>query len=69
MTIHTKKDGHHEQNLCKYCLQVGHLESMCINKFLGKPKSQKVAVTEVEENLEKEDLPEGSSIEDEEVLP
>ena len=61
---HTKKDGHHERDICKFCQRVGHREPVCIDKFLGKPKSQKAAATVEEaedlfdESLSEEEEPE-----------
>ena len=64
-TTHTKRDGHHERDICKFCLRVGHREPVCIDKFLGKPKGQKAAATVgdeedlFEEDLSEEEEPEG----------
>jgi hypothetical protein len=64
-TTHTKRDGHHERDICKFCLRVGHWEPVCIDKFLGKPKGQKAAATVgdeedlFEEDLSEEEEPEG----------
>jgi len=45
-TIHAKKDGNHERDLCAYCKRVGHRENVCMEKYLGRQKSQKAAATE-----------------------
>jgi hypothetical protein len=42
---HTKKDGHHERDLCPYCKRVGHKETVCQDRFVGKPRKQKAAAT------------------------
>ena len=44
-TAHAKKDGAHERDLCVYCKRVGHRDVVCMDKFMGKPKSQKAAAT------------------------
>jgi hypothetical protein len=48
-TTHTKKDGNHEREICGYCGRVGHRVVACMDKFLGRPKGQKTAGTEEEE--------------------
>ena len=58
---HTKKDGHHECDLCIYCKRPGHCEGVCMDKFLGRPKSQKVAAVVEEEDLDAE-MPEGGQL-------
>ena len=58
---HTKKDGHHERDLCAYCKRPGHREGVCMDKFLGRPKSQKVAAVLEEEDLDA-DMPEGGQL-------
>lgn len=50
-SLHTKKDGKHEHDLCSYCKCVGHRETVCMDRFLGRPHSQKAAATEEEESL------------------
>ncbi|EJF55563.1 hypothetical protein DICSQDRAFT_73487 [Dichomitus squalens LYAD-421 SS1] len=45
-TVHVKKDGGHDQDVCNYCCRVGHRETVCMDKFLKKPRSQKLAATE-----------------------
>jgi hypothetical protein len=42
---HLKKDGSHDRDVCMYCKRVGHREVVCMDKFMGKPKSQKAAAT------------------------
>jgi hypothetical protein len=37
-TTHAKRDGNHDRDLC-----TGHREVVCLNKFVGKAKSQKAA--------------------------
>jgi hypothetical protein len=44
-SLHTKKDGNHDRDLCSYCKRVGHREVVCMDKFTGWPKSQKAAAT------------------------
>ena len=56
---HTKKDGHHECDLCAYCKRPGHREGVCMDKFLGRPKSQRVAAV-LEEHALETDLSEES---------
>ena len=51
--MHAKKDGSHDCDLCMYCKQVGHYEVVCMDKFMGKPKSQKATTTRT--NLESSD--------------
>jgi hypothetical protein len=48
---HTKKDGNHEHDLCSYCKRMGHRVMVCMDKFLGRPQSQKAAATEEEESI------------------
>ncbi|EJF60333.1 hypothetical protein DICSQDRAFT_137645 [Dichomitus squalens LYAD-421 SS1] len=43
---HVKKDGGHNWDICGYCRRVGHRETVCMDKFLKKPRSQKLAATE-----------------------
>ncbi|EJF55392.1 hypothetical protein DICSQDRAFT_141950 [Dichomitus squalens LYAD-421 SS1] len=45
-TAHVKKDGGHNRDICGYCRRVGHRETVCMDKFLKKPRSQKLAATE-----------------------
>ncbi|EJF56768.1 hypothetical protein DICSQDRAFT_70917, partial [Dichomitus squalens LYAD-421 SS1] len=45
-TVHVKKDGGHDRDICSYCRRVGHRETVCMDKFLKKPRSQKLAATE-----------------------
>ncbi|EJF62762.1 hypothetical protein DICSQDRAFT_135718 [Dichomitus squalens LYAD-421 SS1] len=45
-TAHVKKDGGHDRDICGYCRCVGHRETVCMDKFLKKPRSQKLAATE-----------------------
>ncbi|EJF61810.1 hypothetical protein DICSQDRAFT_136328 [Dichomitus squalens LYAD-421 SS1] len=45
-TAHVKKDGGHDRDICNYCRRVGHRETVCMDKFLKKPRSQKLAATE-----------------------
>ena len=42
---HVKKDGGHDREICNYCRRVGHRELVCMDKFLKKPRSQRVAAT------------------------
>jgi hypothetical protein len=42
-TIHAKKEGNHDRNLCPYCKRTGHQEIVCMDKFLGQAKTQKAA--------------------------
>jgi hypothetical protein len=42
---HARKDGNHDRDLCAYCKRVGHRETVCMDKFMGKPKGQKAAAT------------------------
>jgi hypothetical protein len=65
-TAHTKKDGNHECEVCKHCIRVGHREGVCLARYMGRPKSQKVAATQEEEEILVEDLSEGSSTEENE---
>ena len=58
---HTKKDRHHEHDLHGYCKRPGHREGICMDKFLGRPKSQKVAAVLEEEELDIE-MPEGGQL-------
>ena len=55
-TDHTKRDSNHEHDLCKHCMRVGHLEAMCLSKYMCQPKSQKAAVTSKEKDPFKVDL-------------
>ncbi|EJF55521.1 hypothetical protein DICSQDRAFT_17170, partial [Dichomitus squalens LYAD-421 SS1] len=44
-TAHVKKDGGHNRDICSYCHRIGHHETVCMDKFLKKPRSQKLAAT------------------------
>ena len=59
-TVHAKKDGSHDRDLCNYCRRVGHREIVCMDKFMGKPKAQKVAATGEVEVSDEETLGEMS---------
>ena len=39
-STHAKRDRHYERDLCAYCKRHGHCEGVCMDKFLGRPKSQ-----------------------------
>ena len=42
-TDHTKRDSNHERDLCKHCMHIGHLEAMCLSKYMvpaQKPESR-----------------------------
>jgi hypothetical protein len=43
--VHARKDGNYDRDLCTYCKHVGHQETVCMDKFMGKPKGQKAATT------------------------
>ena len=61
--MHTKKDGGHDHNLYTYCKCVGHRDTVCMDKFLKRPKGQKAAATreEVEQGFSTlEEYSEGS---------
>lgn len=45
-TAHTKREGNHERDLCGHCKRIGHREVVCMEKFAGRPKGQKIAGTE-----------------------
>ena len=34
---HTKKDGHHERDVCNHCGKTGHRSPVCFTKYMGKP--------------------------------
>ena len=34
---HTKKNGHHERDVCNHCGKTGHRSPVCFMKYLGKP--------------------------------
>jgi len=53
-STHAKKDGSHKRDLCPYCKCVGHRETVCMDKFLGRPKGQKAAATGEEEASDSE---------------
>ena len=43
---HTKKDGHHERDVCSHCGKTGHRSPVCFTKYMGKPdKSASATVT------------------------
>ena len=60
-STHTRKDGNHEREICKFCQRVGHREPVCMDKFLGKPKNQKAAATMEEEDPFEEGISEEES--------
>ena len=51
-TAHAKKDSSHNCDLCSYCKRVGHQEIVCMDKFMGRLKSQKAAATGEEGSME-----------------
>lgn len=50
-TEHVKKDGKHDREICNYCRRAGHREVVCMDKFLKKTPTRKVAAT-IEEPVE-----------------
>ena len=66
---HSKAQGGHERVICKYCKRVGHLDNVCSDHYMGKPKDgglqkssggkQRVAASTTAE--EEETLSSGSS--------
>jgi Retrotransposon gag protein len=54
---HFKKDGSHDRDLCTYCKRAGHREVVCMDKFMGKPKSQKAAAVGIEGLSDNEEFP------------
>ena len=44
-TIHTRKEGNHDHDLCGYCKKVGHWETVCLDKFMARGRKQKAAAT------------------------
>ena len=44
-SAHVKKDGGHDREVCNYCRRVGHREVVCMDKYLKRPRSQKLAAT------------------------
>jgi hypothetical protein len=61
---HARKDGNHDRDLCAYCKRVGHQETVCMDKFLKRPKGQKAAATVGGDNGEPELSPEEESEEE-----
>jgi hypothetical protein len=55
---HARKDGNHDRDLCAYCKRVGHRETVCMDKFMSKPKGQKAAATTERDDGELESGPE-----------
>ena len=51
-SAHVKKDGGHDREVCNYCRRVGHQEVVCMDKYLKRPRSQKLAamVEDVEDD-------------------
>ena len=35
---HSKKDGHHERDVCNHCGKTGHRSTVCFSKYMKKPK-------------------------------
>ena len=66
-TVHARKDGSHEREICGYCRRVGHREVVCMDKFLGKARGQQVAamMEEMEREAESPGLSSGESEEGE----
>ena len=60
LMVHIKKDGNHDREVCAYCKHVGHREAVCMDKFLGRSKTQKAAATGGEESTDNEGLEEAS---------
>ena len=54
LTEHTKREGHHERDLCDYCHKAGHHEVVCFEKFIKRFKAQKGATMVEREALEDE---------------
>jgi ribosome-binding protein aMBF1 (putative translation factor) len=67
-TAHSKREGNHERDLCAYCKRVGHRDAVCMEKFLGRGKSQKAAATGEESEVEVDTPEELSEGLEEEVL-
>ncbi|EPT05670.1 hypothetical protein FOMPIDRAFT_1090233, partial [Fomitopsis schrenkii] len=42
---HSKKDGGHERDICDHCGGTGHKANVCMRRYMGLPKRQKVAAT------------------------
>ena len=46
---HTKKDGHHECDVCNHCGKTGHRSTVCFSKYMKKPgKDAAAAATTTE---------------------
>ena len=46
---HTKKDGHHECDVCNHCSKTGHRGPVCFSKYMKKPgKAAGAAATTTE---------------------
>ena len=48
---HTKKDGHHERDICNHCRKMGHRSPVCFTKYLGKPGKLASATTMLDSTL------------------
>ena len=49
---HTKKDGHHERDVCNHCGKTGHRSTVCFSKYMKKPgKAAGAAATTTESTL------------------
>ena len=59
-TVHAKKEGSHERESCTYCKRMGHREVVCMDKYLGKAKGQKIAAMEGERDVAVKTPGEGS---------
>ena len=42
---HTKKEGHHERDVCNHCRKMGHRSPICFTKYIGKPGKLASAAT------------------------
>lgn len=47
-TAHVKANGAHERDICTWCGRTGHRETVCQNKFMGRPKRQTIAATQAQ---------------------
>lgn len=42
---HTKANGHHKNDVCDWCLRLGHRGNVCQDKFMGNPRKTRAAAT------------------------
>ena len=48
---HIKLNGHHQRDICAWCGRTGHLDKVCYDRYMGRPRVQRVAAGNLMEPL------------------